>query len=448
VRVGFPKDFLWGAATAAYQIEGAWNEDGRGASIWDTFSHTPGLVDNGETGDVACDHYHRFEEDVELMRRLGLGAYRFSVSWPRVLPEGAGEVNAAGLDFYKRLADALLEAGVKPFATLYHWDLPQRIEDAGGWPARETADRFAEYAVLLFDELGDRVEGWFTINEPICAGMLGYAEGAHAPGGKSLADGLAASHHLLLAHGKAVRAFRESSARGGIGIVLNLTDVVPARMTPEDVAAAERADARSNRWYLDPVFGKGYPEDLVERYGSEMPEILDGDMETIAEPIDIFGLNYYNGRRVRHDPDGGLLELSGDEIRLAGTELTEMGWGVWPEGLFRLLLRLKNEYGNPPLYVTENGVALPDEPDSGGRVEDPGRIDFLARHFLAARRAIDEGADLRGYFVWSLMDNFEWAYGYSKRFGIVRVDFETGKRTPRGSADWYSRVISENAVEF
>ncbi len=443
----FPEGFLWGAATASYQIEGAWNEDGKGPSIWDTFCRSPWRVTGGDTGDVACDHYHRYGDDVCLMKELGLRAYRFSVSWPRILPDGKGKVNHKGLDFYRRLVDALVEAGIKPFATLYHWDLPQALEEAGGWPERETADRFAEYASVVFDALGDGVEGFFTLNEPICTAMLGYYDGCHAPGRNSLPDALGASHTLLLAHGKAVEAFRASEANGRIGIVLNLHDAQPASDSEEDVAAWERSDAANNLWYLDPLFGRGYPQVLLDWYGREMCEIRDGDMDKIAQPMDVFGLNYYNGSLVTADAGGGHLKLSSTQLQADGTELTEMGWGVWPEGLRRLLVRLKDDYGNLPVYVTESGMAAPDVIDADGEVSDDVRIDYLKAHFEAAAAAIAEGVDLRGYFAWSLMDNFEWAYGYSKRFGLVYTDYATLERTPKKSARWYSGVIAANGLE-
>ncbi len=447
MRVRFGKDFLWGAATAAYQIEGAANEDGKGASIWDTFAHKPWRTAGGDTGDVACDHYHRYAEDVAIMKELGLKAYRFSISWPRILPDGKGKVNQKGLDFYKRLTDALVEAGIKPFATLYHWDLPQPLEDAGGWPNRDTAGHFADYARVMYNTLGDRVDGWFTLNEPICT-VGGYRSGWAAPGRNSLPDALAAAHTLLVGHGMAVKAFRASEARGKIGIVLNLDDLEPVDDSSANVAAYQREDACTNRWYLDPVFGRGYPEVLVDWYGKEMCPVHNGDMETIAQEMDFLGLNYYAGHRIQAMPQGGDLKTDSERLRADGTELTDMGWGVWPEGLYRILTRLKDEYGSPTIYVTENGMANRDEVGADGTVNDTARIDYLAAHFAAAARAIAEGVDLKGYFVWSLMDNFEWAWGYSKRFGLVHVDYPTGRRTLKESAKWYSRVIAENGLDI
>lgn len=444
MRVKFPEGFLWGAATAAYQVEGAWNEDGKGPSIWDTFSHTPWKITNGDTGDVACDHYHRWREDILLMKELGLRAYRLSVSWPRVLPKGKGHVNNKGLDFYKRLIDALTEADIKPFVTLYHWDLPQALEDKGGWPNRDIADCFADYAKVMFDALGDKVEGWCTLNEPICTAFLGYNDGVFAPGRNGLGTALAAAHTQLLGHGKAVAAYRASGACGRIGVVCNLAHVMPASKSEADAAACERQEAYENRWYLDPVFGKGYPRVLVEWYGKEMVKVAAGDMETIAAPIDFFGLNYYSGKSVSANPGGGFLKTSSRDLEADGTHKTDMNWGVWPSGLYHLLMWLKRDYGNLPIYVTENGMANVDAPDKAGEVNDDARIDFLKRHFAAAQRAIKDGARLEGYFVWSLMDNFEWAQGYSKRFGIVYVDYATQRRILKKSARWYARVIADN----
>jgi len=448
MRLKFPKDFLWGVATAAYQIEGAWNEDGKGASIWDTFTHMPGRITGGNTGDVACDHYHRYREDVLLMKELGVKAYRMSMSWPRVMPKGRGKANEKGIDFYDRLIDELAAAGIKPLVTLYHWDLPQPIEDAGGWPRRETADYFADYAALAFERFGDRVTGWMTFNEPICTAFLGYKDGLFAPGRNSLSDALAAAHTQLLAHGKAVAAFRSTKARGKIGIAVNLCDVKSASKSAEDLAAADREDAFNNRWFLDPIFGKGpYPEVLVDWYGREMCQVRDGDYKTIAQPIDFFGLNYYSGSEVRANPGGGFLKTAGKPLREEGTELTDIGWGWWPEGLYRLLMRFKKEYGNPPVIVTENGMANADSPDKAGAVDDDARIKYLKMHFAAAGRALKDGSNLIGYTVWTLMDNFEWAQGFSKRFGIVYTDYKTQERILKSSAKWFAGVIGDNAVD-
>ena len=448
MNAAFPNDFLWGVATAAYQVEGAAASDGRGPSIWDTFSHAPGRTTNSDTGDVACDHYNRYRDDVALMKSIGVRGYRFSISWPRVMPNGKGKLNPKGVAFYDRLIDELLTAGIKPLATLYHWDLPQPLEDKGGWPDRRTADCFADYAAAMFGKFGDRVEMWFTHNEPMCTAFLGYKEGMFAPGRNCLKDALAASHTLLLSHGRAVQAFRASGAKGKIGIVLNLSDVQPATKSTADFAACDREDAFANRWYLDPVFGKGYPRILVDWYGREMCDVRDGDLEIISAPIDVFGLNYYTGSAVSANPAAGFIKVSGRQLQERGTVLTDMGWGVWPEGLYRLLMRLKNDYGNPPIVVTENGMANKDAPGEEGRVDDGARVEYLKKHFAAAARAIKDGADLRGYMVWSLMDNFEWAQGYSKRFGVVYVDYPTQRRTMKKSAGWYSRVIASNGAEM
>jgi len=448
MRVRFPKEFLWGAATAAYQIEGAAAEDGKGPSIWDTYAHTPHHITGGDTGDVACDHYHRCREDVLLMKELGLRAYRFSISWPRLIPKGKGRPNAKGLAFYDRLVDELLAAGIEPLCTLYHWDLPQALEDAGGWPARRTADCFADYAALAFKHYGDRVHTWLTLNEPICSSVLGYYSGIHAPGRKSLPDALSAAHTLLLAHGKAVGAFRASGARGRVGIVLNLGYSEPASESPEDIAAADRDDAFDNRWFLGPVFGKGYPQVLLDWYGGEMCKVNDGDMKVISAPIDVFGLNYYTGTRVRHDASGGPLKCKGQQLLEPGCKLTEMGWGVWPEGLYRLLVRVRKEYADIPVMVTENGMAAPDVPDENGHIDDQARIDYLSRHFAAAARAMKDGVKLEGYTVWSLMDNFEWSFGFSKRFGLIYTEYRTQARIMKESAKWYARVIADGGFDI
>jgi len=445
MRTKFLPSFLWGAATAAYQVEGAHDEDGKGPSIWDTFSHSPWRVTNGDTGDVACDHYHRMAEDVLLMKELGLKAYRFSISWPRIQPKGKGPVNDKGLDFYKRLVDALLDAGIKPFATLYHWDLPQALEDKGGWTNRDVADYFADYATIAFNALGDRVDGWFTLNEPICTAFLGYKDGVFAPGRNCLTDALMASHVQLLAHGKAVAAFRAAKTScGRIGIVLDMADVQAASKHPSDIAAADRDDAFHNRLYADPIFGKGYPSVLVDWIGKEWPKIPNGDMKIISAPIDLLGLNYYSGRLVSANPQSDFLKTSSKALEAEGTVKTDMGWGVWPNGLYRLLIRIKKQYADIPIYVTENGMANRDEVDEKGEVPDDARIDYLSRHFAAAAKASKDGVKLEGYFVWSLLDNFEWACGYTKRFGLVYVNYKTGQRILKKSARWYARVIADN----
>ncbi len=436
---GLAPDFRWGAATAAYQIEGAVAEDGRSPSIWDTFCRVPGAIDNGDTGDIACDHYHRWPEDIGLMRRLGLDSYRFSIAWPRVLPDGTGRVNAAGIDFYDRLVDKLLEAGVTPFPTLYHWDLPQVLQDRGGWPARETAYAFAEFASVVGERLGDRVTDWFTINEPLCSAWIGHLEGTMAPGIKDLSLAIPASHHLLLGHGLATAALR-AAAPGPvrIGAVLNLSPCDPASETDADVAAAVRADGHTNRWWLDPLYGRGYPSDMIEVYGIE-PPVRDGDLDTIAAPMDHFGLNYYFRQVVTDDPTGD--PPFARMVSVPDWTLTAMGWEVYADGLEQLLVRLSDEYGVRRIYVTENGSAWPDEIEPDGNVEDKDRIAYLEQHLEACLRAARHGAPVAGYFAWSLMDNFEWAYGYAKRFGLVHVDYETQRRTIKASGYRYADII-------
>jgi beta-glucosidase len=427
-----PDGFLIGAATAAYQIEGAVDEDGRAPSIWDTFSHTPGKVAGGHTGDVACDHYHRMDEDVALMAELGLDAYRFSIAWPRILPDGRGPVNPAGLGFYDRLVDRLLEHGITPFPTLYHWDLPQALEDEGGWRNRATAEAFATYAETVASHLGDRVAHWTTLNEPWVSAHLGQVMGIHAPGRTDLGEGLATGHHLLLAHGMAVPRIRRSAPGAKVGIVLILVDVTAMSAHPADVAAATIADGTANRWFLDPIAGRGYPGDAVAAFGWDGAPVFDGDLAIIAEPIDFLGVNYYT-RMIEGSP--GLADRPEPVVRSSG-ELTDMGWEVYPEGLENVLRRVDREYGFPRLYVTENGVACPEPDHVEASIEDTGRIAYLERHLEAAARAAAAGVPLGGYFVWSLLDNFEWSFGYTKRFGLVHVDYDTLTRTPKRSYHW------------
>jgi beta-glucosidase len=437
----FPDGFLWGTATAAYQIEGAVDEAGRGPSIWDRFSHSPGMTDNGDTGDIACDHLHRWEEDLELMAELGVTAYRFSISWSRVFPQGRGSVNHEGLAFYDRIVDRLLDLGITPFPTLYHWDLPQALEDEGGWLARSTAGAFAEYADLVVGELGDRVANWMTLNEPWCSAILGYMAGYHAPGVRGMDTGLTAAHHLLLGHGLAVGRVREHGIK--IGIVVNQDWKVPASAHPADVAAARLADQKMAGWFLDPLLGRGYPGEAMEDYGWDQAVVQPGDLEIIAQPIDHLGLNYYTREVVRAS---SLDEDERSDALFPGPEFTDMGWEVQPEGLTVLLRRLAEEYGQHEIYVTENGAAYPDAADESGVVDDQDRVSYLQRHLAAAREALQAGVALRGYFVWSFLDNFEWTFGYSKRFGIVRTDFPTQRRTPKASFAWYRGVIERNGI--
>ncbi|HWB22548.1 MAG TPA: GH1 family beta-glucosidase [Gaiellaceae bacterium] len=451
----FPNGFIWGAATSAYQIEGAVHEDGRGVSIWDTFCRTPGKTENGENGDVAADHFHRFREDIALMRELGLGAYRFSIAWPRVQPGGRGPANQRGLDFYRRLVDALLEEGIEPYITLYHWDLPQELEDEGGWAARETAYCFAEYAGIVSGALGDRVSHWLTLNEPWCSAFLGYGLGRHAPGIHDAQKCVSAVHHLLLGHGLAVEEIRKSTPPGAVaGIVLNLEPHRPLTQSTADLAAARLWDGMQNRIFLDPILKGYYPKDVLDHLGKlvDLTHIQDGDDRIISAPIDVLGVNYYRPSLVaaRAEPaPGGWAVWPGDEsiepIPQAGAKTT-MGWVIDPTGLAELLARLRDDYPGMPMLLTENGASFDDSLAADGRVRDTDRISFLDQHLRVLHNALETGVDLRGYVVWSLLDNFEWAEGYSKRFGIVFVDYETQQRIPKESAHWYQRVIAANGL--
>ena len=436
----FPRDFVWGAATAAYQIEGAADADGRGESIWDRFCRTPGKVANGDTGDRACDHYHRWPEDLDLMASLGVGAYRFSIAWPRIQPDGRGAVNGKGMDFYRRLVEGMLERGITPLATLYHWDLPQRLQDEGGWASREIVDRFADYAGLVFDGLGDLVDTWITHNEPWVTSFLGYGYGVKAPGVADWSQALAAAHHTLLSHGRAVHAHRAGGGRGEIGITLDLTHVTGE---PE---AVRRLDGHRNRWFLDPVLRGGYPADLVELYEKRIGPlefVRPGDLEEIAAPIDFLGVNFYQPAAVRPSSADGPLAL--EQVPWDGPR-TAMGWTVEPSSLTALLLRLKRDYGEVPLVITENGASYDDPPlDGQAVIEDPQRVAFLRGHVEAVERAVEGGVDVRGYYVWSLLDNFEWEHGYERRFGIVAVNFDNLKRTPKRSALWYRDLIARHS---
>ncbi|MFE5617651.1 GH1 family beta-glucosidase [Streptomyces sp. NPDC056463] len=434
----FPAGFSWGTATSAYQIEGAVAEDGRGPSIWDTFSRTPGAVDNGDHGDVACDHYHRWPEDIALMGRLGADAYRLSIAWPRVFPAGDGPLNVPGLDFYDRLVDGLLDAGVTPSVTLYHWDLPQALQERGGWAERETAEHFARYAGVVAARLGDRVGQWATLNEPLCSAWIGHLEGRMAPGLTDLTAAVRASYHLLLGHGLAVRAVRAAVPDAQVGIVTNHSTVAPASTRPEDVAAASRADGHTNRWWLDPVYGRGFPADMRQVYGVELPE-RPGDLDLIAAPLDWHGVNYYFPVTVADDPDGPVPYAR--EVRLPDVPRTGMDWQIDGDGLEAVLLRLTDDYGARRLYVTENGSAFADSVGPDGTVDDPERTAYLEEHVAACARAVRKGAPLAGYYAWSLLDNFEWAYGYDKRFGLVHVDYATQRRTVKGSGRRYADII-------
>jgi beta-glucosidase len=431
----FPSDFIWGAATASYQIEGAAHEDGRGESVWDRFCATPGKVRAGDTGEVACDFYHRYPDDVKLMRELGLDAFRFSIAWPRVVPSGRGAVNEQGLDFYDRLVDELLANEIEPFATLFHWDTPQALEDEGGWTDRATAEAFAEYAEVVAGRLGDRVHNWITHNEPWVHAWIGHAWGQHAPGRTSETDAVVAAHHLLLSHGWAVDAIRRASSGARVGITLNLAHAYPASDTPEDEAAAYQVDGEGNRWFLDPIFRGSYPADLLERNETVAPFVRDGDLEAISAPLEFLGVNNYFRFVVSASAEGPRMERNPE------AQHTEMGWEVYPEGLRRLLVRVATDYAPPAIYITENGAAFGDVRVHDGSVHDPERTSYLETYITAVSNAIAEGAPVKGYFVWSLLDNFEWAYGYSKRFGIVYIDFPTLERVPKDSFYWYRDLL-------
>jgi beta-glucosidase len=440
--MSFPKDFAWGAATAAFQIEGATTADGRGESIWDRFARTPGKVHNGDTGDPACEHYYRWREDLDLIESLGLRSYRFSISWPRIQPDGRGPANRKGLDFYRSLLEGLHERGISPLVTLYHWDLPQALEDEGGWASRDTAERFAEYAELVFDGLGDLVQDWTTHNEPWVIAFLGYAFGTKAPGATDWARALRASHHVLLSHGTVVRAFREAGRDGRIGITLNLTVAQPGSEGSTDRSAAQRLDGHMNRWFLDPIFRGSYPADMLEHYErmfGPFDAVRDGDLETIAQPLDFLGVNFYRPNVVLAHEDGSVLGIR--DVPLDG-DTTGMGWPVVPEALTELLVAVKRDYGDLPLLITENGAAFEDRLNGAEIVEDPRRIAYIEGHLDAVEKAIAAGVDVRGYYVWSLLDNFEWEHGYSQRFGIVYVDFATQRRIPKRSALWYRNRIT------
>jgi beta-glucosidase len=458
--LAFPAGFTWGAATAAYQIEGATDADGRGPSVWDTFSRTPGKVRGGDTGDIACDSYRRYPEDADLLRSLGLSGYRFSISWPRIFPAGAGQVNQAGLDHYKALLDTLAERGIAGAATLFHWDLPQALQDQGGWASREIALRFADYAAVVGEALGDRVERWITINEPLVVTHLGYRVGVHAPGVADEAAAAATTHHLLLGHGLATAALRAAVPGAKVGITLNLTPVLVAPNANGSSDLLERArlvaEATHNGVFLEPLLYGRYPEHAPAAIMPPAELIHDGDLAAISAPIDFLGVNYYRPQHLRPgDPanlrlreyppvpgtEDGVVEYYPHDM-----ELTNMDWLIDPEGLYQLLVRLSKDAPGLPLYITENGRAAEDYPNPDGKIDDLERIKFLHQHLEACARAVRDGVNLAGYYVWSLLDNFEWAYGYQKRFGIVYVDFPTGRRIPKASSAFYARVASENAV--
>lgn len=435
----FPESFLWGAATSAYQIEGAPLADGAGPSIWHRFVRTPGRVANGETGDVACDHYNRYREDVQLMKGLGLNAYRFSVSWSRILPDGVGRVNQGGLDFYRRLVDALLEAGIRPMATLYHWDLPAALDDRGGWLNPDVQHWFAEYANVMFKALDDRIEMWATLNEPWVVTDGGYLHGPLAPGHRNIYEAPRATHNLMLSHARAVQAYR-AAGKNRIGLVVNLEPKYPATDRSEDAEATRRADAYMNRQYLDPVLRGEYPQEVVDGFGEAWPAIPASDFDLLREPFDFLGVNYYT-RGITKADESAIVERA-SRIRNPRAAYTETGWEVFPQGLTDILVWVRERYGEMPIYITENGAAFYDPPAADeGAIEDPLRVSYYRSHIAAVREAIKQGVDVRGYFAWSLLDNFEWALGYAKRFGIVHVDYQTLQRTPKASARFYSEVI-------
>ena len=443
---GFPAGFRWGVATSAYQVEGAWDEDGRGPSVWDAFVRRPYRVVDGSTGDVACDHYHRMPEDVDLMRSLGIGAYRFSIAWPRVIPSGRGPVNPPGLDFYDRLVDHLVEAGIQPYATLNHWDLPAVLEDDGGWTARATVGAYVEYAGRVFDRLGDRVAAWVTHNEPWCQAFLGHGTGLHAPGRCDMSAAYRVAHHLLLAHGEAVKAFRSSGAVGQIGIALNPQRYIAASDDPADRDARERMWANAVGLFLGPIVRGTYPDGLMDWIGQHRPDIRAGDLEAINQPIDFLGINYYSAELVSYDVDGSLLKVRSAPYSEAGWGRTAMGWGIAPSGLTAVLIELHEQYPGLPIVITENGCALEDRLDADGSVDDRERIDYLREHIRALAVAMDRGVDVRGYFAWTLFDNFEWAWGYTKRFGLCAIEPGTGRRIPKASAGWYGAVARANGL--
>jgi beta-glucosidase len=449
----FPTDFLWGAATSAYQIEGATHEDGRALSVWDRFAAIPGTTYQGETGEIAADHYHRMEEDVALMAELNLNAYRFSLSWPRILPQGTGGVNERGLDFYDRLVDALLARGIRPLATLYHWDLPVALQDRGGWLVRDTAYAFAEYAEVVARRLGDRVDWWLTHNEPWCSAYLGYADGIHAPGVRDKNLAVIAGHHVLLSHGLSVPRLRAHiPSQAQVGIAIDFYPVYAADDRPETLLATKRADTFRNRWFLDPIFRGSYAEDLFTDLKVEPPPILEDDFSIISVPIDFLGVNYYSRMIVRDHENGktttgqtGHAESYEAVERIPGATYTEMGWEVFPDGLANILTRIQREYAPKAMVVTESGAAFDDHWDGNGIVHDQQRIDYLRVHIQTVAQVIRRGVPIKGYIVWSFLDNFEWAEGYRKRFGLVYVDFPTQRRIIKDSGRWYASFVASQS---
>ncbi len=447
-KISFPQDFVWGAATSAYQIEGGVNEGGRGESIWDRYCAIPGNVQRNETGEVACDHFHRHKEDVAQMKRLGIRAYRFSIAWPRILPEGHGRVNEEGIAFYSSLVDELLAAGIEPYVTLYHWDLPQALQEIGGWANPVVADYFSEYSQIVFDRLGDRVKYWITLNEPYCAAFLGNYEGRMAPGLHDFSTAVRAAYHLYVAHGLAVKDFREKKRAGEIGIALNLMGRLPFSESGADLAAAKRADGYLNRWFLDPIIKGTYPEDMIALYRSKgvvLPEFKEEDLALMSQDLDFIALNYYNDFYVKEDPGQWPLGFRIENPPFA--QVTDRNWPITEDGFTNMLLRMKQEYGIERILVSENGASFHDVVGADGHVHDGARCDYLKRHVAAMHRAMEAGVPVLGYFVWSFYDNFEWANGYDSRFGIVYIDFATQKRIVKDSGYWYAKLIAENGMQ-
>jgi beta-glucosidase len=445
--ITFPQNFLWGASTASYQIEGAASENGKGESIWDRFSHTPGNISDGSNGDLACNHYHNLEQDVKLMKKLGLKAYRFSISWCRIFPEGYGKPNKEGINFYKRLVKLLLENDIKPIVTLYHWDLPQKLQDIGGWANRQVADYYEEYARYVFSELGALVPIWITHNEPACVSFLGNWSGIHAPGITDFSTALLVSHNLLLSHGKAVKAYREMGFKGEIGITLCMNYMYPASQSENDISAAKRADQYWNTWFSDAVLKGEYPAEILKWYKSRVviPEISTKDMRIISAPIDFIGINNYCASAVSEDKTIWPIEFKENAI---GEDTTDLGFGINPDGLYDLLVKLNSDYNGVKIYITENGAAFKDIVNRKGEIEDDYRLDYLYKYLSAAHRAILDGVNLKGYIIWSLMDNFEWSFGFTKRFGIIYTDYKTEKRIIKKSGYWYRDVIRQNGFEI
>lgn len=441
----FPEGFLWGTTTSAYQIEGGYRSDGKGESVWDRFTHIPGRINNNDTGDEACDHYHRYEEDVKLLKELGVKSYMFSIAWPRIFPEGKGEPNKKGMDFYRNLIGLLVENGIKPVVTLFHWEMPQKLQDAGGWANRETALHFERYARYVFKELGNTVPFWITFSEPWVSSFVSYWFGGHPPGIRDYSTAMLAAHNIMLAHGMAVRAFREMEMQGEIGISLNLNPVYPASEDEMDIAAAKRHSDFLNGWFLDPIFRGKYPEELVNWLSNKVvfPEIEAGDMEIISTPIDFLGLNSYSSSSALHDPGNWPLQLA---FANTGKARTDSGWEIYPEGLYDLLIYLHEKYNGVKIIITENGASFKDIVESNGRIEDNDRLNYLNEHIIQVHKAINEGVNVVGYNVWSFLDNFEWNSGYSKRFGLIYVDYETQKRTIKKSGLWYKKVIERNSI--